>query len=102
MQTVSVGSLFPQTGVFKNALGARKLAEITKIDRRTLGTHFNSKALLKDIRYKPFVKGSPSNYWGKRAVSICFANINQVHVHESSLPYNITSVNREGKLCFVK
>jgi hypothetical protein len=25
---------------------------------------------LKDVRYKPFVKVSPSNYWGKRAVNI--------------------------------
>jgi len=92
---------FHKQGFSKNTFGARKLAEITKINRKT-STHFNSKALLKDIRYKPFVKGSPSNYWGKRAVSICFANINQVHVHESSLPYIITSVNREGKLWFVK
>jgi len=93
---------FHKQGFSKNTFGARKLAEITKIDRRTLGTQFNSKALLKDIRYKPFVKGSPSNYWGKRAVSICFANIIQVHLHQTSLPYNITSVNREDKLCFVK
>ena len=93
---------FHKQGFPKNTFGARKLAEITKINRKTLATHFNSKELLKQIRYKSFVKGSPSNYWAKRVVRICFANIIQVHLHQSSLPYNITSVNREDKLCFVK
>ena len=93
---------FHKQGFSKNAFGARKLAEITKINRKTLATHIYSKELLKEVRYKPFVKGSPSNYWGKRAVSIFLCYIIPVHLHQSSLPYNITSVNREDKLCFVK
>ena len=48
----------------------RKLSELTKIDRRVLSTHMKSKELLKHICYKPFSKTSPSNYWGKREVSI--------------------------------
>ena len=48
----------------------RKLSEVTKIDRRVLTSHMKSKEVLKNIRYKPFAKSSPSNYWGKRAVSI--------------------------------
>ena len=48
----------------------RKLSELTKIDRRVLTSHMKSKEMLKNIRYKPFAKSSPSNYWGKRAVSI--------------------------------
>ena len=70
---------FHKQGFSKNAFGARKFAEITKINQR-----------------------SPSNYWGKRTVSIFFGNIIPVHLDQSSLPYNITSVNREDKLCFVK
>ena len=40
----------------------RKLSELTKIDRRVLTSHMKSKEALKNIRYRPFAKGSPSNY----------------------------------------
>ena len=50
---------------------ARKIAEATNIHRRTLAASVNSKQCLRNIRYKPFAKGTASNYWGKRAVSVC-------------------------------
>ena len=71
---------FHKHGFPKNTFGARKLAEVTKINRKTLATHFNSKELLKEVR----------------------CNIIPMHLHHSSLPYNIMSVNRLDKQCFVK
>ena len=50
---------------------ARKIAQLTNIHRRTLAASVNSKQCLRNIRYKPFAKGTASNYWGKRAVSLC-------------------------------
>jgi hypothetical protein len=61
---------FHKHGFPNNTYSARKLGDLTKINRKTLTKHINSKQLLKDVRYKPFVKVSPSNYWGKRAVNI--------------------------------
>ena len=61
---------FHKHGFPKNTYSARKLGDLTKIHRKTLAKHINSKKLLKDVRYKPFMKLSPSNYWGKRAVNI--------------------------------
>ena len=48
----------------------RNISELTKIDRRVMSTHMKSKEVLKNIRYKAFATTSPSNYWGKRAVTI--------------------------------
>ena len=70
---------FHKHGFPKHTYSARKLADVTKINRKTLATHINSKQLLRDVRYKPFVKGSPSNYWGKRAVSRVCATPLQCH-----------------------
>ena len=50
---------------------ARKIAQVTNIHRRTLAASVNAKQCLRNIRYKPFAKGTASNYWGKRAVSLC-------------------------------
>ena len=50
---------------------ARKIAQLTNIHRRTLAACGISKQCLRNIRYKPFAKGTASNYWGKRAVSLC-------------------------------
>ena len=47
---------------------ARKLSELTSIHRKTLNTHVSSKQPLRNVRYKPFAKGSASNYWGNRVV----------------------------------
>ena len=54
---------FPQ-----EAHSARNISEQTSINRKTLAIHVKSQQLLRNIRYKPFAKGSASNYWGKRAV----------------------------------
>ena len=47
---------------------ARKLSELTSIHRETLTSHVSSKQPLRNVRYKPFAKGSASNYWGNRVV----------------------------------
>ena len=52
----------------KEAHSARKISELTTIHRKTLRTHLASKQSLRTIRYKPFAKGSASNYWGKHTV----------------------------------
>ena len=54
----------------KEVHSARKLGEITNIHQRTLTSHVNGKQCLRNIRYKPFAKGSASNYWGKHAVCV--------------------------------
>ena len=76
---------FHKHGFPKHTYSARKLAEVTQINRKTLATHLNSKQLLRDVRYKPFAKGSPSNYWGKRAVSKVFVTPLQFHFVEHSM-----------------
>ena len=76
---------FHKHGFPNHTYSARKLAEVTQINRKTLATHLNSKKLLRDVRYKPFAKGSPSNYWGKRAVSKVFVTPLQFHFIEHSM-----------------
>ena len=49
---------------------AKKLGEITNIHQRMLSSHVNGKQCLQNIKYKPFAKGSASNYWGKRVVCV--------------------------------
>ena len=61
---------FHKHGFPQNTYSGRKIGHLTKIYRKTLASHMNNKELLRDIHYKPFLKGSPSNYWGKRAVSM--------------------------------
>ena len=68
MQELSISGLFPQAQFSQGSYSLRKLSELTKIDRRVLSTHMKSKEFFKHSRYKPFAT-SPSNYWGKRAVS---------------------------------
>ena len=53
---------FHKHGFPKHTYSARKLAEVTQINRKTLATHLNSKQLLRDVRYKPFAKGSPLQF----------------------------------------
>ena len=61
---------FHKHGLPQNTCSARKLGDLTKIHRKTLANQMNNKELLRDIRYKAFVKGSPSNYLGKHAGSM--------------------------------
>ena len=70
MQKLLLGICFHKHSFPHGTYSLRKLSEVTKIDRRVLTSHMNSKEALKNIRYKRFAKSSPSNYWGKRAVSI--------------------------------
>ena len=55
----------------------------------------NSKDLLSDVHYKPFVERSPSNYWRKRAVIMLlhlFVAVYFVLLHCSSLTSNLISI----------
>ena len=54
----------------KEAHTSRKNSELTSIHRKTITSHVTSKHSLRNIRYKPFAKGSASNYWGKHAVGL--------------------------------
>ena len=65
-----LGVCFHKHSFPQGSYSLRKISELTKIDRRVMSTHMKSKEVLKNIRYKAFAKTSPSNYWGKRAVSM--------------------------------
>ena len=75
MQKLPIIGLFPQAEFPPGSYSLRKISELTKIDRRVISTHMKSKEVLKNIRYKAFAKTSPSNYWGKRAVSIFLTSL---------------------------
>ena len=72
------------------AHSSRKISQLTKIHRNTLLSHMKSKQCLKDIRYKPFAKGSASNFWGNRAVSFGVNCFQFVRNYRST--YNVPSV----------
>ena len=92
------------------AHSSRKISQLTKIHRNTLLSHMKSKQCLKDIRYKPFAKGSASNFWGNRAVSFgvnCFQFVRNYRTtyHVPSVKYRYQMywfVNRVEQLCSKK
>ena len=84
----------------KEVHSARKLGESTNIHQRTLISHVNGKQCLRNIRYKPFAKGSASNYWGKRAVCVFvfFWHVRTCFTHTSVPMFHTALPNSK---CFV-
>ena len=76
----------------EEAHSARTISEQTSINRKTLAIHVKSQQLLRNIKYKPFAKGSVSHYWGNvRYVHTCFL----CYVRTMCFPKTMTSLRKK-------